>query len=125
MNRDKLLKQKEKVVADLELYDACSEIFHLLRDNQIKCITLKSLTVNEKQIRRKLTYTDHEGEWHSWTTIATQRRDGTVSKPLGLHLDTEKDFVEAYHNTYREMLRERVFERNGKIVEVVDQPKTR
>ena len=126
MNKNKLLKRKEKAITDLELYEACSEIFHLLRDNRITSISLKNLSVDRRKISQRLTYTTaDEGEWHAWATIARQPIDGTIIKPFGLQTGTAKDFVKAYRDEYRELLREEVYQRNGKIVEIPDQPKTR
>ena len=121
MNRDRLLKRKEKAVVDLELYDACSEIFRLLRDNHITSITLDKLSVSQRKIRKKFVYTTKsDGEWHAWTTIATQGITGNVLRPLhGLHQDTKKEFVQDYQEKYRQLLREEVYQRNGKIVETV------
>ena len=118
MNKDKLLKKKDRVVADLELYDACSEIFRLLRDNHIKGIQLKDLTANRKEIRSRTTFTDEDGEWEAWYTVATRGRGETVNRPFFLTVEEEQAFIKQYGNTYRQAIREYIFKENGKIVEV-------
>ena len=124
MNRERLLKKKEKVVTEIEFYDACSEIFRLLRDNQIEGLHLKNLEVAKKTIRKRDTYdVPNEGEWEAWTTMAKEGRNGSVRKPLFLSTGDEKLFVSQYNKFFRDAIREEIYQRNGKIVETP--PKTR
>ena len=118
MNKQKLEQRRDKAIADLQLYDACDEVFRLLRDNKIKGIQLDQLMVTPREIRHLSTFTDEEGPWEAWYTVATRGLKGKVNKPIGLHVDQEKDFLRHYNEEYRQALRDFVFQEKGKIVEI-------
>ena len=102
MNINKNLTKEERNIVNIHFYEACKDLFNLLKENKINSLELKEIVVRNNFIHKGEEVSEGMFVWTNWKPIAKLKKDGSIKKRLFLSPEEEIEFTNAYNNTYRE-----------------------